>query len=245
VAKRTSTIEAHTKRLFPNGAITYSITDDADVRGTIISENVEGSRFTLTAPRFSVESREFEIRVPGRIHVENAVGAIAIALTAGIDINAANAGLATFRGLKSRYEVVRHGAFTTIFDYAHTPDRIRPVIEHTKKLFPGKRIIVLFEPHLYSRTKQYLGEFTEVLREADRSYVTDIFPSREAKSQLKRKVHARDLTKDSGEKVLYAGSLEDGISTVERSRTERDVVLVLGAGPVQYASRKLIDSIAH
>ncbi|MFH0828837.1 MAG: Mur ligase family protein [Candidatus Kerfeldbacteria bacterium] len=245
VAKRTPSIDANTKRLFPNGAITYSISDDADVRGTISSESAEGSRFMLHSPKFSVEHREFEIRVPGRIHVENAVGAIALALAAGIDINAANAGLATFRGLKSRYEVVRHGAFTTIFDYAHTPDRIRPVIEHTKKLFPGKRIIVLFEPHLYSRTKQYLGEFTAVLREANRSYVTDIFPSREAKSPLRKKVHAKDLTKDGGDRVLYVGSLENGISTIERNRTERDVVLVLGAGPVQFASRKLTDTIAR
>lgn len=243
VAKRTESIDRYASRLFPKGVTTYSITEDADVKGTIVSETPEGTRFTVVSDRFGLPSREFEVKVPGRIHVENAVGAIALSLAAGLDANAANAGLATFKGLTSRFEVVTNGPFTTVFDYAHTPDRIRPVIEQTKKLFPGKRVIALFEPHLYSRTKQYMQEFTAVLRTSDRAFVTDIFPSREARSRLRNKVHARDLA-GTDSRVSYVGALAEGIRSVQSSRTERDVVLVLGAGPIQYAGRSLVNGTA-
>lgn len=238
VAKRTDTIDRYSSRLFPKGAITYSITGDADVRGTIISESHEGTRFTVTSRRFGLSDREFAVKVPGMIHAENAVGALALSLAAGLDANAANAGLATFKGLASRFEVVSDGSFTTVFDYAHTPDRIRPVIAQAKKLFPGKRVVAVFEPHLYSRTKQYLKEFAAVLGTADRAYVVDIFPSREAPLKSRYKVHARMLASKDGS-VAYAGTLADGIRAVQESRTNRDVVLVLGAGPIQYAGRTL------
>ncbi len=244
VAKRTPSIDQYASRLFPKGVATYSIAGDADVRGVIVKETAEGTNFTVASERFGLPSREFEVKVPGRIHVENAVGAIALTLAAGLDANAANAGLATFKGLTSRFEVVTNGLFTTVFDYAHTPDRIRPVIEQARKLFPGKRVIALFEPHLYSRTKQYMSEFTAVLRTADRAYITDIFPSREARSRLRNRVHARDLAAGDG-RVSYAGSLAEGIHAVQSSRTDRDVVLVLGAGPIQYAGRSLVSGTAR
>ena len=240
VAKKTPSIGSHANALFPSEVVSYSIAEEADVRGTVVQQDADGSRFTVTAPRFGVDSKEFELTVPGVIHIENAVGAIALTLAAGIGVAAANAGLARFKGLRSRFEVVRSGPYTTVFDYAHTPDRILPVIEQAKQLFPGKRVVALFEPHLYSRTMQYRSEFTRVLAQADRSYVIDIFPSREARSTLRTKIHARDLAAGtSGDRVQYAGTLEQGLETVVKARTERDVVLVLGAGPIQYAGRVL------
>ena len=239
VAKRTQSIDKYRETIAGSGVITYSLTEDADVRGTVISQDVNGSRFSVTAPKFSVDAQEFGVKVPGYIHIENAVGAIALTLAAGIGVPAANAGLARFKGLKSRFEVVTTGPHTTVFDYAHTPDRIRPVIAQARKLFPGKRIIVLFEPHLYSRTKQFHKEFTEVLAEADRAYLTDIYPSREANSPLAKEINAKQLIDPSNDRVQYIGTLAEGADAVMKARTERDVVLVLGAGPIQSVGRQL------
>lgn len=239
VAKRTPSIDRYRETFAGSGVITYSLTEDADVRGTVISQDVNGSRFSVTAPKFGVTSQEFGIKVPGYLHIENAVGAIALTLAAGIGIPAANAGLARFKGLRSRFEVVTAGPHTTVFDYAHTPDRIRPAIAQARTLFPGKRIIVLFEPHLYSRTKQYHAEFTKVLAEADRAYLTDIYPAREANSPLAQEVHSKQLVDVADDRVQYVGTLAEGVGAVEKARTERDVVLVLGAGPIQFAGRRL------
>lgn len=242
VAKRTPAIDAALSSVIPPGAVTYSITDDADVRGTILEETVEGSRFVLNAPKFNVTNRELHLRVPGRIHIENSVGAVALALAAGIDVSAANAGLATFAGLRRRFEVVEDGRFVTIFDYAHTPDRIRAVLEQTRKLYPGRRVVVLFEPHLYSRTMQFREGFRAILGTADRVYVTDIYPSREARSELGKHIHSRDLVTQGNDTITYVGTLEEGVAAVKRARTERDILLVLGAGPIQFAAATLAAS---
>ncbi len=227
-------------KIFPRRPFTYSLTKDADVVGKIVKEDLAGSRFLLTALRFGIQEQPIDLPVPGRIHVENAVGAIALALIGGIEFAAVNAGLATFRGLGRRFEVVQRGADTTIFDYAHTPDRIRAVIDQAKQLFPGRRLVVLFEPHLYSRTKQHRDGFREALQRADRAYITDIYPAREARSKLRTLIHSQDLLTEGNQAVMYAGALPDGIQAIQQARTERDVVLVLGAGPIQFAAETLV-----
>ncbi len=237
--KRTPSIDAAIRSLVASPVVTYSLTDEADVRGRVIQAGVEGSRFELDAPAFNVAKRELELSIPGMIHVENAVGAIAIALAAGVEMNAVNAGLATFKGLRRRFEVITNNPFVTIFDYAHTPDRIRAVMEEARRLYPRRRLVVLFEPHLYSRTKQLLAGFRAVLSSADRAYVTDIYPSREARSNLKDEIHSRDVAAGGGDRIVYAGSLTDGMAAVKQARTERDLVLVLGAGPIQQAAWQL------
>lgn len=239
VAKRTPNIDAAIKSLVASPVVTYSLTGEADVRGRVIKAGVEGSRFEVEAPIFNVAKRELEIGVPGMIHVENALGAVAMTLAAGIEMNAVNAGLATFKGLRRRFEVVTNRSFVTVFDYAHTPDRIRAVMDEARRLYPRRRLVVLFEPHLFSRTQQLLAGFRAILSTADRAYVTDIYPSREAHSKLQAEIHSRDIAAGGDDRIIYAGSLTEGITAVKQARTERDVVLVLGAGPIQYAASQL------
>lgn len=231
-----------TNRLVPAGTAvtTYGLDRGATVQGRIIESTIDGSRFTISAPTRDVSEQELRLAVPGRLHVENAVGAAALALVAGVGISAVNAGLAQFKGLRRRFEVVHSGSYVTIFDFGNLPKRIGNVIAETRSLFPGRRVVVLFEPHLYSRTKQHLAEFKAVLATADRAYVTDIFPSREANSQLAATVHSRALIDGVPERVSYVGTLEQGLITVAQARTERDVVLVLGSGPIQSAAGRLV-----
>lgn len=239
VTKKGAATDDALAKIFPRGVLTYSITEQADVFANIVEENLNSSRFVLNAPRFGIQEHQLELHVPGRLQVENAVGAIALTLAAGIEFGAVNGGLATFKGLRRRFEVIQRGAHATIFDYAHTPDRIRAVIDFTKQLFPGRRVVVLFEPHLYSRTEHHRQGFREVLQRADRVYITDIFPAREARSHLRTRVHSKELLVDGNEAIAYAGSLQDGIKAVAQARTERDVVLVLGAGPIQVVAETL------
>lgn len=239
VAKRSLSIDAERGKSVPTDAISYSLTEAADVRGEIIHESVTGSRFKVTASKFNVHDLELNLKVPGRIHVENAVGAIALTLAAGISPNAITAGLGTFAGLRRRFEVVAAGSHVTVFDYAHTPDRMRAVIQQVRSLYPKRRIIVLFEPHLYSRTLQLLDSFRQVLQLVDLAYVVDIYPSREAVSDLIKSVSSRDVTKDGGDRIVYAGTLKEGIEAVRKARTERDVLIVFGAGPIQIEADSL------
>ncbi len=116
------------------------------------------------------------IGVIGDHQRENAGAAVAVAESIGIPFVEA---LASFRGIPRRLEVVRSQDPVVIDDYAHHPTEIRASIAAVRQTYPGRRVVAVFQPHLYSRTRDFLGEFTAELNEADFAVLTDIYPARE------------------------------------------------------------------
>ncbi len=138
-------------------------------------------RFTLCGPD-GLRIENLSPGVPVEINVENAVAAAAAALLAGATEDEVRAGLESFRGAKRRFEVWNDGNDGTpvlIDDYAHSPNEIRASIESVRKLYPGKEITVIFQPHLYTRTRDFAPEFSEALSAADRVIMPEIYPARE------------------------------------------------------------------
>lgn len=122
--------------------------------------------------------------VPVEINVDNAVAAGAAAHLAGATKEEIRRGLETFRGAKRRFEILLKGAkdgarAVLVDDYAHSPAEIEASIKSLRKLFPGKRLTVVFQPHLYSRTRDFAPEFAEALSHADETILTEIYPARE------------------------------------------------------------------
>lgn len=118
--------------------------------------------------------------VPGTHNVLNATAAISVARQVGLTEPQIKTALAAYRGVKRRYEL--HYAQQDIFlvdDYAHHPEELRAVIEASRKQFPGYQLIVIFQPHLYTRTRDFAREFAEVLSLADEAILTPIYPARE------------------------------------------------------------------
>lgn len=122
--------------------------------------------------------------VPVEINVDNAVAAAAASLLSGATEEDVRKGLATFKGAKRRFEVLldgteRPGGTVLIDDYAHSPNEIRASIESVKKLYSGKELTVIFQPHLYTRTRDFAEGFAEALSGADRVIMPEIYPARE------------------------------------------------------------------
>ncbi len=120
------------------------------------------------------------VGIPGWINVENAVAASAIALTYGLDPLKVKHALGTFAGVKRRFDIhVNRPGCTYIDDYAHHPKEIAAAISSIRNIFPGRKLTAVFQPHLYTRTRDFAGEFAEALSAVDKLIMLDIYPARE------------------------------------------------------------------
>lgn len=124
--------------------------------------------------------KDCRVGIPGWVNVENAVAASAIALVYGIDPEAIRHALGTFLGVKRRFDIhVNRPGCAYIDDYAHHPNEISTAISSMRDIFPGRRLTAIFQPHLYTRTRDFADEFAKALSAVDKLILLDIYPARE------------------------------------------------------------------
>lgn len=163
---------------------TYSGKEEGDFHAEDIRFGQGEISFTLVGPE-GLRIENLSPGVPVEINIENAVAAAAAAWLAGATPDEIRAGLASFKGAKRRFEIWLDGSAhpgkdpVLIDDYAHSPNEVRASIRSVRKLWPGREITVIFQPHLYTRTRDFAPEFAEALSEADRVIMPEIYPARE------------------------------------------------------------------
>lgn len=160
---------------------TYSGGAEGDWHAEDIKYGEGSISFTLVGPE-GLRIEGLSPGVPVEINIDNAVAAAAAALTAGATADDVRRGLASFRGAKRRFEVWNDGTDGSpilIDDYAHSPNEVRASIQSVRKLYPGHHITVIFQPHLYTRTRDFAPEFAEALSHADHLVMPEIYPARE------------------------------------------------------------------
>ncbi|PWS31643.1 UDP-N-acetylmuramate--L-alanine ligase [Pedobacter paludis] len=141
---------------------------------------VEGSKFVFDYADASQSIKDISIMLPGRHNVENATVAIAIALQLGIDADKVKVAVANFKGVKRRFEyIVNNDKQIYIDDYAHHPEELKACFDAVRQLYPNKKLTVIFQPHLFTRTRDFANEFAKVLSTADELMLLDIYPARE------------------------------------------------------------------
>ena len=128
---------------------------------------------------YEYELKNIQLQMPGIHNVENALAAIEVAIKLRANPNAIKKAIAEFRGVKRRYELHTKGDNIYIDDYAHHPEEIKATLKATKQLFPDKKITAVFQPHLYSRTRDFANDFGDSLSLADEVILLDIYPARE------------------------------------------------------------------
>ncbi len=157
---------------------TYSARDGGDFHATNIRVGNGTIVFDFVAPDGVVT--DIELGVPVEINIENAVAAMAIARLNGVEADDMRRAMASFRGAKRRFEFwVKRPDRVMIDDYAHHPDELKASIRSVKALYPGRKLTVIFQPHLYSRTRDFADSFAEALSLADELFLLDIYPARE------------------------------------------------------------------
>lgn len=136
----------------------------------------------ITGPDVRIEN--VSLGVPVEINIDNAVAAAAAAWYAGADADAIKRGIETFQGAERRFQIwldgTEPGGTVLIDDYGHSPEEVRASIRSVKKLYPGRKVAVIFQPHLYTRTRDFAPQFADALSLADQVIMTEIYPAREA-----------------------------------------------------------------
>jgi UDP-N-acetylmuramate--alanine ligase len=124
--------------------------------------------------------QDCKVGIPGWINVENAVAASAIALTYGLEPEKVKAALASFQGVKRRFDIhLNTPECSYIDDYAHHPKEIAAAVSSMREMFPGRKLTAIFQPHLYTRTRDFADEFAQALSQVDKLILLDIYPARE------------------------------------------------------------------
>ncbi|MCS7005731.1 MAG: UDP-N-acetylmuramate--L-alanine ligase [Cytophagales bacterium] len=151
--------------------------------GDIAAKNIKVEDYTIKFDVF-VENHlllsDVKLSIPGKHNVENAVAAIAVALELRVSSDKIIQALRSYLGVKRRFEYIFKGdKFIYIDDYAHHPTEIRAFIDGVRMLYPNRKLAIIFQPHLFSRTRDFAEEFAESLSWADYVYIMDIYPARE------------------------------------------------------------------
>jgi len=168
----------HRKGLRLDSGDTYTIHGEADAMAENI--RVENGSFFFDFRNSTVSIANIELGIAGTHNIENAVAAIQAALYLNIAPDAIHAALTSFRGVKRRFEyIVKNDKHIFIDDYAHHPEELRACISSVKKLYPSKKLTTIFQPHLFTRTRDFVDGFAEVLDMSDELLLLDIYPARE------------------------------------------------------------------
>lgn len=159
-----------------------SVSYAASSTATAKAENlrVEGSKFVFDYADATHSIKDISLMLPGKHNVENTTVAIAIALQLGIDAEKVKQAVANFKGVKRRFEyIVNNGTQIYIDDYAHHPEELRACFDAVRQLYPDKKLTVIFQPHLFTRTRDFADEFAKVLSTVDELMLLEIYPARE------------------------------------------------------------------
>lgn len=220
---------------------TYSLMLNSDFRPLNLKlDSVEGFyTFDLKTPKNNIS--DCHLRYPGLLNVENAVAASALAFIAGATTDEIRKGLAEYQGVVRRFDIrYRDDSHIYIDDYAHHPEELRAVISSVKALYPGRKITGIFQPHLYSRTRDFADGFAESLDMLDEAVLVPLYPARE-----------EPIKEISSETIFEKMKLENKflIPKIEvpelLHRHSTDVVMTMGAGDIDGIAEQIIEILKN
>lgn len=205
--------------------------------------SVEGRvRFLVRLDR--VDLGELALRVPGTHNVRNSLAAIGCGLAMGLTLESMRGGLEAFEGVERRFQ--RLGAVRgvqVVDDYAHHPTEITATLDAARAAFPGRRLIAAFQPHLFTRTRDFAEEFGTALARADLVFLTEVYPSREQPLPGVTSSLVADALKRAGNAPAWMGERGALAAALATTAREGDVVLTLGAGDITLTGTELLQRL--
>ncbi len=212
--------------------ITYGTARQADIRAEQIQP--EGMRTRFTVYHEQQPLGEIVLRVPGRHNVLNALAAIAVGMEMEIPFEHIRAGVEAFQGVHRRFHIKGEvGGILVMDDYAHHPTEVRATLEAVHQSWPRRRVVAVFQPHLYSRTRDFAEEFARAFLDADVLVVTDVYPAREAPIEDVSGALIAESAQTFGHRQVHyipeKTAVPGALQTLVRPG---DVVLTVGAGDI-------------
>ncbi len=217
--------------------ITYGIETAADIRALDIQR--DGQRSVFKVRRAGVQSDlAVTLSVPGRHNVLNALAAIAVATEFGVADSAIQQALASFQGIDRRLQVLADcttsaGHITLIDDYGHHPTELRASLEAIRQGWPGRRVVLAFQPHRFSRTRDLLDDFAAVLSSADALFITEVYAAGEAPiADADGRAICRAVRTRGQVEPVFCAAVDDLPNAIGPLLRDRDVLVMMGAGSI-------------
>ncbi|MBR2960899.1 MAG: UDP-N-acetylmuramate--L-alanine ligase [Burkholderiaceae bacterium] len=228
----------------PKPVVLYGLSEDAEVRA--VDVRAEGTQMCFTVLREGYEPLPVRLNLPGLHNVRNALAAITIATLVGVSDDAIVEALAHFNGVGRRFtqygEIAckNGGQFTLIDDYGHHPHEMAATLEAVRGAYPGRRVLVAFQPHRYSRTRDCFEDFAKVLSSVDALVLADVYPAGETPipgadgRSLARAVRLMGHTD-----LIFVDRAADMDDAIMKMARDGDVVVTMGAGNVGLVAPRL------
>jgi UDP-N-acetylmuramate--alanine ligase len=208
---------------------TYGLTNSVDYQAINLSVNeFGGMSFEVVSKASAAPFARVQLQVPGEHNVRNALGVLSVIHQLGLPVDKAGAALAEFTGTGRRFDIVdeSHG-ITVISDYAHHPTKISATLAAARQRFPSRRLVAVWQPHTYSRTRALENEFIESLKNADLVVVTEIYASREKPEAYSSRKLVEQIT---AIEAKYVPTLQSAVDFLSSALKPGDVLIVLSAG---------------
>jgi len=223
----------------PIAGITYSATTESQLTAKHI--HVEEGNFVFDFEDGYTTIKDLVLGMAGKHNVENVVAAIGVCLSLGIPAKSIKKAVASFKGVKRRFEkIVNTAAHIYIDDYAHHPEELRACFDAVRQLHPDKKMTVIFQPHLFSRTRDFADEFAKVLSTVDELILLDIYPAREL--PIEGVTAQMLLDKISLENANICG--KDSVLELIKSKNP-SLLLTVGAGDIDTLVEPLKNLLNH
>jgi UDP-N-acetylmuramate--alanine ligase len=220
----------------PLRTVSYGLSESAELRATNITYEARGSHFEVPGVGW------FKLFIPGEHNVRNALAAIAVGRELGLDAQTIASGLAKFLGVDRRFQILGdYSGAIIVDDYAHHPTEIRATLDAARSGYPNRRVVALFQPHLYSRTRDFAAEFASALRTADVAIVAPIFAAREKAIEG---VSARMIADAEGGIEFLDRSNNEIYNEMRRRLEPNDIFITMGAGDVHEIAEMLVRGAA-
>jgi UDP-N-acetylmuramate--alanine ligase len=229
--------------------VSYGLNEAADVRGFDVERRGLQTLFKVRLPERAAEL-VIELNLPGLHNVRNALAAVAVATELGIDEDALRRALQQFSGIDRRLQVLGSvttaaGAVTFVDDYGHHPTEIAATIAAARDAWPGRRLVVAFQPHRYTRTLALLDDFAQVLSTVDALVLTNVYPAGETPlAGADGKSLARAVRVRGAVEPIFVEDVNDLAAALAPILRADDVVLTLGAGSIGAAAAALPHALA-
>ena len=217
----------------------FGFAADAEVRITGMTQHADRTEAEVRFVNGHI--LPIRLRVPGVHNLRNAVAALAAVDALGGDLTRAGAALAEFTGVGRRFERLgEHGGVAVVDDYAHHPSELAATLAAARQAYPGRRLVAVFQPHLYSRTAAHAGAMGQALAAADLVIVTEIYAAREQPMAGVSGRQVADAARRAGVEVRFEPTRAEVGRRVYESLAPGDVVITLGAGDITRVGPELV-----
>jgi UDP-N-acetylmuramate--alanine ligase len=223
-------IKSNGKLFIRNGlplkGITYGIEDDSDY--TIQNIKIENGAYVFDVITPKTVLKDLQFNLPGRHNLSNALIALAMAVEYGCPHQQLAKALASYKGVKRRFTYhIKTDDFVFIDDYAHHPEEINAVHQAVREMYPNKKVLAIFQPHLYTRTKDFVDDFAKSLSQFDELMLLDIYPARELPIEGVTSSWLLDKVNNKNKQLVTKTEL---MSKIHESSAQ--VILTIGAGDI-------------